>query len=265
MIKKKFIGICGALAVFFGASVVSSSAQATVINVVPRTNDSCYNDTDRQIIKSFFESKILEATTHSGSYYETKEYLIFLNSLNDAIGRGVDLESGMHILSVSKEDAVQHSTGYEEVMASLRDGEEPIAFFNSNVSLSSDNLLHTLGFGYELGTPITIKLPLPDDYKEVDDASLAVLRSHYDSEYNKYVVDRLEFNRVDDDLLAQSDKFSSFIITYTTPSSAPASPETGVITRVGGSATVASLITAIFVGITASVLSFAYLMNRKNR
>lgn len=237
----------------------------TVFEVGQRTNDDADDETDSANLATFWgdEVKAALASGRTSGWYRSEKSEIDMSSLLDAISRGVKLESGFVLNNVSKEDAPEHSSGYEQLMAALGDNEEMVAFFNATISLSSDELLHSVGFASAINNPVTMRLAIPENYRDKE-GTLSVLRSHYDRASDSYVVDKMYSTRDGDDLLVENSLFSTFAIVYT-PSTNATTPETGVITRTGGSATVASLITAIFVGITTSVLSFGYLINRRNR
>lgn len=246
-----------------------------VYSVEARTNDDAEDGIDRNSLERFFGDQVKEALANgTGHFYYGEKALINLDALKDAITRGVALESGIIVNSMDSDEAEMYATGYDELMATLGNGEKAVAFFSATAALSSDGLANAIGFASKLDEPVTLAFTIPEEYRNAT-GTLDVLRSHWDG--TAYRVDRMPFTRDGDDLLVENDEFSTFVITYTEPESdtdggataggvagtSAASPETGTVTRESGSVMVASIVTAVAIGLLTSIVSFAYLIRRR--
>ncbi len=246
---------------------VDENIEVVVFGVDPRTNDASDDNEDRTNLANFFAGQVKEALAHksSGWYYGTKSDL-YVTGIMDAISRNVPFETGLIINPMGKDEASQHATGYNEIIAALKNGEQIAQFFGVVASISSDNLAHSIGFASKIDRAVTLRLAIPSEFLGLN-GTFGVLRSHYEN--NGYKVDRMNYTRDGDDLLVENDEFSTFLITFTPasnePTIAPAvtenAPESGVITREGSSATVATIVTAIFVGLVVSITTFIKLMS----
>lgn len=123
------------------------------------------------------------------------------------------------------------------------------------------------------GNPVTVINNDLDVYLEIDEEMFNKLSS-FDKVYVVYFdengneKERLEAKLEKEEYSSNVWYYVSFKTTHLSTYGLvgvnnPTAPETGVITRQGGSATVATLITSIFVGLTVSVLTFTKLINSR--
>ncbi len=266
---------------------VDDNIDVTVYDIESREGDASEDAADEETIEDFFAGQVKEALENRESgWYHGEKADIDVSALKDAFSSAGSLMSGLIINLCDEEDAEEHTSGYEEIMAELNGDEKVIAFYNVSVSLSDENY-GSIGFANTLDKPITLRFAIPEEYAEAE-GEFSVLRSHLNRGTDSYQVDRMSARRDGNDLLVENDQFSTFAIAYsekeeepsddeeddggeavitdetkTTGKESATAPESGTMTAAGASASAAALVTAVIIGLLTTVTSFVFLMRRR--
>lgn len=141
-------------------------------------------------------------------------------------------------------------------------GEEIAAMYDVYVDLYSSFDDSHLGSVYGLDTPVELRLNIPEGYREAPEGYkriFTIICGHMDVN-EVSTATRLETTRDGDDVVTENDKFSAFAVVY---KDVLASPDTGIMTRRGGSAMVATVTTSVVIGVIVSILSFTKLIKMR--
>ena len=194
---------------------------------------------------------------------ETENENLSLNDLEatkDVYKAGGQLEEYYEEWLYPSSDYYEGAEAYDKIVAAMEDGEQIAAMYDGLIDLYYGNSHY--GAVYGLNTPVEVRFNIPEEFRNAPAGYgriFTIIRGHIDMNGNESAT-RLETSVDGTDAVAMNDKFSSFAIVY---KDVPANPDTGVITRQGGSATIASAFAAGFVGLLASITSFAYLIKRR--
>jgi hypothetical protein len=179
-----------------------------------------------------------------------------------------DDDAAFYVATVS--DEIDEEDLNEEVVTKIKDlasGGEVVGYYEINAVVMDEDGNQVSGLIPETDELVLVTVDMPEGLAEVADG---YVRKYYMIRYHNGEVTKIEAFKVGDDKVGfYNDKFSTFALIYEDEEEEPAeeeaaTPDTGTVTAAGASASVAVLMTAVAVGILTSIVSFAYLIRRKN-
>ena len=271
-----------------------ANINVVVYSVTPASDDETESAEDANAVASRAEGQIMDLLARG----ENSNGILDLDGFDDTLSLGgiellkTKLVDGQTLTAKVEGGLVdpeewEYAEAYDRIVGLLREDEQIAAIYDKYINLYSEDGTY-LGFMYSMGSPITMNFEIPAEYLDAPDGynrEFSIIRGHLDSD-DAESAERLDVVKNGNTLTAGNDKFSSFAVTYadvaegegggaaddsntssdsgaTTQSSDTSSPETGVVTKESGSAIVASIITAVAVGLITSIVSLAVLIRRK--
>lgn len=161
---------------------------------------------------------------------------------------------------------------HDEVMGQIAENEKIAAVYEGGISVY-DSTGVDLGTVFEINNPIKMKFAVPEGLREAPlgyTRKFTIIRGHSAADDTRSA-ERLETTFDGEYARTETNLFSSFVVVYEDVKAeegmvdnVAASPETGTMTAVRTSASVAAMTAAAAVGMLPSIVSFAYLVRRKD-
>ena len=251
---------------------IDRNINVVVYEVTPGEN-SDIDETSQNVLADFVGRQISELlksgkTTNGKIAFNSNN----LDDLKVRLASGQTIKTVLYVDYKYDEDEYEYADAHDKIMAELGENEKILAIYDVYAEIYSSDGTY-LGYVLEMDTPLpfVIDTSLESLAPSIDlepangyTRKFSVIRGHYTVDGETSAA-RVDFARDGSKFTITSDKYSTFVITYTDTQTTPETPETGTITREGGSAMAASVVTAIAVGIITSISSFMFIMNRARK
>ena len=226
-----------------------------VYDVVGDENDDMEDDEDRTAVADFVAGKIAETLENDSMDNDMIDWSIDVDELKSYLRDGVEIETRLEVYLMD-ESEWEYAEAYDEVMLKIEDENGIVAIYEAFLGIYADGT--QIGLIYELDAPITMRLLIPEEYRNAEDGyerTFSIIRGHLAMDATE-TAEGLDVTRDGDYLVFENAKFSSFTITYE-DTLIPVAPDTGFVVSERRSAVDNSLIMAIATAITAFTLAGA--------
>ncbi len=241
-------------------SVIITFGEWTIAASPDESDDSGSDEVRGVIAESV--TKDLKSLLESGETKNDSLTLSDLDKVKNVFKDGGSVLAYLEKWFYSSEDYYEYAEAYEAIVAQMEDGEKIAAMYDEYIDLYSSLDDSHLGIVYALDTPVKVRFEIPEEYRNVPAGFtrvFTIIRGHVDTN-DVDTATRLATSRDGDDVVAENDKFSTFAIVY---KDVVSTPDTGVMTAQSGSAIVASIVSAVAVGLITTITSLAYLLRRR--
>lgn len=211
---------------------VSLKAFKFDVKVAPSEDDEIEDADEAAAVAEYVAGQIKDLLT-SGMSYNGKVGLLNPNGMMQKLANGETLRTGLYTQMMDVEYWDEYLEYSEGVTKAMNDNEKVAAIYGAWLEIFSGETLSSWeGSVYELDAPVTMRLEIPEEYREAPlgyTRNFHVLRVHI-GENGEEIVERIEPTRDGNYLVFENDKFSELVIVYEDVLNPVASPETGVFT-----------------------------------
>ena len=247
---------------------IDRNINVVVYEVTPGEN-SDIDETSQNVLADFVGRQISELlksgkTTNGKIAFNSNN----LDDLKVRLASGQTIKTVLYVDYKYDEDEYEYADAHDKIMAELGENEKILAMYDVYADIYSSDGTY-LGYVLEMDTPLpfvidtsleslapSIDLEPADGYTR----EFSVIRGHYAIDGETSAA-RVDFVRDGSKFTITSDKYSTFVLTYVDTAKAP---DTGVITRQGGSAMGATIVASIVAGSLTMISSFIFITRKIN-